>query len=253
MSSKILFQGKGNIATITLNNPAKLNALDKDMIKELDDTLEKIRKSNIRVVIIKGAGTSFCSGGDILWERKLCDINAEIAKKEMKFLQDVFAKIEELPQIFIAFMHGHVAGGGNELAMACDIRVAVDTVKISQPENTLGTVPAVGGTKRLARLIGIGKAKYMLFTGNIIDGKTALQWGLTDFLVFEKQVKTFLDSLASSIAEKPKKALELTKKSISENCHSELKDEFELNSYIECSRSKENKAMFDKFLNRKKN
>jgi len=142
--------------------------------------------------------------------------------------------------------------GGNELAMACDIRIALPSAKIIHPETSLGTVAPLGGTKRLPRLIGLGRTKYMLFTGSAIDSKTALEWGLVDFLVSENNIDSFLKSIVSKILSKPKKALELTKKSVNENYIKDLTDDFEADSYVKCSKSNENKKILNKILNKNK-
>jgi len=252
MTNKIIFQTEDSIGTILLNNPEKLNSFDVDMIKELDGVLEKIKNSKLKVVILRGKGKSFCSGGDIYWERQIGNLSREEAKNEMGFVQSVFSKIESIPQVFIAVIHGYAVGGGNELAMACDIRIAMESAKFVHPETSLGTVAPLGATKRLPRLIGLGRAKYMLFTGDVVDSKTALEWGLIDFLVPEKQIESFLNSLTAKLANIPNKALELTKKSVNKNYLVDLKDESEVDAYVECSRSAENKERLDKFLEKRK-
>ena len=252
MTNKIIFQTEGSIGTILLNNPEKLNSFDVDMIKELDGVLEKIKNSKLKVVILRGKGKSFCSGGDIYWERQIGNLSRKEAKNEMGFVQSVFSKIESIPQVFIAVIHGYAVGGGNELAMACDIRIAMESAKFVHPETSLGTVAPLGATKRLPRLIGLGRAKYMLFTGDVVDSKTALEWGLIDFLVPEKQIESFLNSLTAKLANSPNKALELTKKSVNRDYLVDLKDESEVDAYVECSRSAENKERLDKFLERRK-
>ena len=252
MPGKIIFRSKGSVGTIVLNNSKKLNAFDFEMIEELNKVLEKIKKSELKVVVIKGAGKAFCAGGDIYWEKEIGDIEISKAKKQLRFVQNVFSKIEVLPQIFIAVINGIAVGGGNELAMACDIRIALPKAKFIHPETSLGTVAPLGGTKRLPRLIGPGRAKYMLFTGKSIDGKTALEWGLVDFLVSEKEINAFIGTITSKMASNPRKALALTKKSVNKNYLADLKDNFELNSYVECSRSEENKKRLSKFLKNKK-
>ena len=252
MTNKIIFQTEGSIGTILLNNPEKLNSFDVDMIKELDGVLEKIKNSKLKVVILRGKGKSFCSGGDIYWERQIGNLSREEAKNEMGFVQSVFSKIESIPQVFIAVIHGYAVGGGNELAMACDIRIAMESAKFVHPETSLGTVAPLGATKRLPRLIGLGRAKYMLFTGDVVDSKTALEWGLIDFLVPEKQIESFLNSLTAKLSNSPNKALELTKKSVNRNYLVDLNDESEVDAYVECSRSAENKERLDKFLERRK-
>ncbi|MBW2976374.1 enoyl-CoA hydratase/isomerase family protein [Candidatus Woesearchaeota archaeon] len=250
--SKIIFQSKGAVGTIILNNPKKLNAFDAGMFKELDNALEEIKKSELKAVVLRGAGKSFCSGGDILWEKEIGELDVKEAKKQMGFAQTVLSKIEAMEQVFVALIQGYAVGGGNELAMACDIRIALESANFMHPETSLGTVAPLGGTKRLPRLIGLGKAKYMLFTGNVIDSKTALRWGLADFVVSEKESENFLSTLLDKITSQPKRALALTKKSVNREHLGDFKDDFELKSYVECSRTEENKARLDKFFENKK-
>lgn len=253
MDNKIIFRSQGTIGTIIFNNPKKLNSFDFEMIEELNRILDEIKKSKLKAIVVRGSGKSFCSGGDILWERKVGELEEEKAKKQIKFVQYVFSKIERLPQIFIAVVNGHAIGGGNELAMACDIRIALPSAKFVHPETSLGTVAPLGGTKRLPRLIGLGKAKYMLFTGIMIDSKTALKWGLVDFIVPKRKIRSFLNSVLSRIAKNSGKALALTKKSVNMNYLKDLNDEFEVKAYIKCSRSKENREILDNFLGKGEN
>tara|TARA_Y100000310_G_scaffold344679_1_gene458743 strand:- start:585 stop:1349 length:765 start_codon:yes stop_codon:yes gene_type:complete len=252
MKGTILFDSKEHAGTITIKNPEKLNCFDLSMINELDKLLDKIKKSDLKVIIIKGSGKSFCAGGDISWEKQVGSLSLQKAKEQMNFVQSVFSKIENLPQAVIAVINGHAVGGGNELAMACDMRIALPSAKFIHPETSLGTVAPLGGTKRLPRLIGLGKAKYMLFTGRVIDSKTALEWGLVDFLVAEDKIDSFLGDLVSEIAKKPVKALELTKKSVNSDYLKDLQDDFEAESYIKCSRTKENSEILKGFLRKKK-
>ncbi len=251
MKNKIKFESKGSVGTIILNNPKKLNALDYEMIEELNKVLKRIGAGSLKAVVVKGSNNSFCSGGDIKWEKSMGEIPVKEAKKQLKFLQNTFSMIENLPQVFIAVIDGYAVGGGNELAMACDIRIALPSAKFVHPETSLGTVAPLGATKRLPKLIGLGRAKYMLLTSSTIDSKTALDWGLVDFLVQENKINSFLNSLLSKITKNPAKALGLTKKSINKNYLDDLNDDFELDSYVECSRTEENKKILDKFLRKK--
>jgi len=252
-SNKIIFECDEKVGTIYLNNPQKLNAFDIQLIKELDKVLEKIKKSNLKVILVRGKGSSFCSGGDILWERELGNLSKKNTKAQMQYVQKVFSKIESSPQIFIAIIHGYAVGGGNELSMACDIRVALTSAKFSHPEASLGTVAPLGGTKRLPRLIGLGRSKYMLFTGAIINSKTACNWNLVDFVVSEKEIKSFLNSMIIKLVNIPNNVIKLTKKSVNKSYVSDLNDEKEVDAYVECSKSKENKERLDKFLKNKSN
>lgn len=249
--NKILFTRKNNTGTIILNNPQKLNSFDFAMIVELGRILEIIGKSSLKAVVITGSGRAFCSGGDISWEKEIGEMSMGQAKKQLKHVRSVFTKIEQLPQVVIALINGAAIGGGNELAMACDIRVALSTAKFIHPENKLGTVAPLGGTKRLPRLVGLGRAKYILFTGDIIDSKKALEWGLVDFLISRKEAKHFMDSLLLKIVTSPSKSISLTKKSVNKEYAKDLNDDFEADSYLKCSRSPENKNILEKFLAKK--
>jgi enoyl-CoA hydratase/carnithine racemase len=252
MSDKIVFKSEGNSGTILLNNPQKLNAFDFEMIKEFNNVLNKIKKSSLKVIVIKGAGKSFCSGGDVQWEVTLADLDAKEVRRQIKFIQNVLAKMQSLPQIFIAVIHGYAVGGGSQLAMACDMRIASSAARFAHPEVILGTVPPLGATKRLPRLIGLGRAKYMLFTGESIDSKTALDWGLVDFVVPEGEVDSFLKALLSKIASRPEKALALIKKSLNKNYMADFQNRFELDCYVNSSRSKEFKEMIKNFVEKRK-
>src|SRR3989338_3036771 len=214
MDKKILYREEGFGGYVTLNNPKKLNSFDFQSIKELDGVLDRIGRSRIKAVVITGEGRAFSSGGDIAWEKELGDIPNAEAMRQISFIQKAFSKIEGLPQIFIALIDGYAVGGGSEMAMACDIRVATENAKFLHPEVSLGPVAPLGATKRLPRLIGPGRAKYMFFTGDIVNGKTALEWGLADFLVPKGKIKEFMRSLLKKKTEKPTHALYLTKKSI---------------------------------------
>src|SRR3989338_1208383 len=248
MDSRIIFKTEDRVGKLIFNNPSKLNSFDFEMIQELNKILDRIKNSSLKAVVITGTGHSFCTGGDISWELEAGKIPKAEAKKQINFVQKTFSKIESLPQIIIALINGYAIGGGNELAMACDIRIALESAKFVHPETSLGTVAPLGATKRLPRLIGLGRAKYMLVTGKTIDSNKALEWGLVDFVVPEKKANSFINSLLADITKKPGKALELTKKSVNRSYLKDLVDNFEVESYLECSRSKENKKILEEFL-----
>ena len=248
---KIIFGKNGYVGKITLNNPKRLNSLDLEMVKELSNLIKKIKKSSLKAVVITGAGNSFCSGGDIAWELKVSRMPKYKAKKELLFVQKTISSIESLPQVTIALINGYAVGGGNELAMACDIRIALPEAKFIHPEASLGTVAPLGATKRLPRLVGIGRAKYILLTGEKIDSKTALEWGLADFIVPEKDSGRFLDSMLAKLAINPKKSMELTKKSVNKDYLRDLTDKSEIEYYVECSRTKENRRKLEEFLRKR--
>lgn len=178
--SNILVSTNEYIGTITINRPEQRNALDLNTLKEIESALENWRfNQEIRVVIITGAGNkSFASGADIrqLHERTMLEALAPN-------MSSTYRTIEEYEKPTIAAINGYALGGGLELALACDIRVASDNAKIGLPEVGLGIIPGAGGTQRLSRIIGKGKAMELILTGNIISADEAEKLGLVSAVV----------------------------------------------------------------------
>lgn len=170
------------IAVITINRPEALNAINSQVLKELDIVLEYMKVDpEVGVVIITGEGTkAFVAGADISLMQSM---SVDEAYSFAKFGQDVFAKIETLPQIVIAAVNGFALGGGCELAMACDIRVASENARFGQPEVNLGITPGFGGTQRLARLVGKGKAIELITTAINLTAVEAERLGLVNTVV----------------------------------------------------------------------
>uniref|UniRef100_UPI003FEE84A3 enoyl-CoA hydratase-related protein n=1 Tax=Megasphaera elsdenii TaxID=907 RepID=UPI003FEE84A3 len=168
----ILFAVEDGIATITINRPKALNALNQATVSELKDVVEKIAADKaIKVVIITGAGAkSFVAGADI---KEMASKNAAEGREWGQFGQNVFTEIENLPQPVIAAINGFALGGGCELSCACDIRYAAENAKFGQPEVGLGITPGFGGTQRLTRVVGRGHATELLYTGGMLDAAKA--------------------------------------------------------------------------------
>jgi len=169
------------IATITVNRPDKLNALNDRVIAELGDAIESVRSdSDVGGVILTGAGRAFVAGADISQLEKHGAVSAkELAQRG----QNVFRRFETSPKPTIAAVNGFALGGGCELAMSCHIRIASDAAKFGQPEVKLGLVPGYGGTQRLARLVGKGRALQLLLTGEMVDAQEAYRIGLVNRVV----------------------------------------------------------------------
>ncbi|HEY4355815.1 MAG TPA: enoyl-CoA hydratase/isomerase family protein [Acidobacteriaceae bacterium] len=169
--------GSGVVFEITLNRPEKGNALTSAMLAELRDIIRAVYSDRaIRVVVLRGAGKFFCTGGDINdWGAMAPH---QMAADWILPGIEVFAALSALPQPVIAVMQGHTFGGGLELAMACDLRVAAPGIKIGMPEVRLGMVAGWGGVRRLAEMIGVSLATSMTLTGEAIDSETAHHWGL---------------------------------------------------------------------------
>lgn len=196
------------VVHLTLNRPEKMNAIDKPMVDDLHAALDLLApREDVKVLILSGAGErAFVAGADIaaLRARKtpeaLLAINARL-----------FQKLEEFPVPTIAAIRGYALGGGCELAMSCDIRVAGRSAKLGQPEVGLGIIPAAGGTQRMPRIVGLGMAKELIFTGEIIDAERALAIGLVNHVVPDDQVAAKADELAGRIARQGGLALRLAK------------------------------------------
>ncbi|MDH5482261.1 MAG: enoyl-CoA hydratase-related protein [Candidatus Bathyarchaeota archaeon] len=208
-----LYEKKDGIALITINRPAALNALDEETVLGLLSRLQDAEKDdNIRVVVITGAGEkAFCAGLDL---KTVKDISAIKAWETTKRLQKLTLTIEELGKPVIAAINGYALGGGLELAMACDIRIASENARVGQPEVNVGLIPGSGGTQRLPRLVGKGIAKELIFTGKMIDAKTAEKIGLINIVVPPEKLQSTIEELSKEIMSKPPIALRLVKELI---------------------------------------
>jgi 3-hydroxypropionyl-coenzyme A dehydratase len=178
----IQLEPRGDIAIIKINRPEALNAVNIDVIAELSRTVDIVGADDgIRAVIITGVGErAFCAGADIAYMVNIDPIKAE---KYASSAQAVLNKIERLEKPVIAAVNGFALGGGCELALVCDIRIASSNAKIGQPEVTIGIPPGWGGTQRLVRIIGPAKAKELVFTGKMITAEEAAQIGLVNKIV----------------------------------------------------------------------
>ncbi|OGV28700.1 MAG: enoyl-CoA hydratase [Legionellales bacterium RIFCSPHIGHO2_12_FULL_35_11] len=164
------------ILLITLNRPDKLNALNEEVLTGLSNIFDNVKNNNkIKGLLITGSGRAFCAGADI---NKLAECDASSGYKFAKFGQEVFAKLANLGKPSIAAVNGFAFGGGCELAISASIRMASDVAKFGQPEVKLGVIPGYGGTQRLARLVGKGRALDLCLSGRFIDASTAEDWGL---------------------------------------------------------------------------
>ena len=171
---------QGNVALITLNNPP-MNVLCSSLLQELESIIANIAgDKEIRAVVLTGAGRAFVAGADI---KEMMGMTPPEAESFATLGQGVFSKLEKLDAPVIAAVNGFALGGGTELALACDVRIASEAAKFGQPEVNLGVIPGFGGTQRLSRLVGPGKAKELIYTGDIINAKTAQEIGLAQQVV----------------------------------------------------------------------
>ncbi|UCF19364.1 MAG: enoyl-CoA hydratase/isomerase family protein [Gemmatimonadota bacterium] len=214
MSDKdvVLIEKTDRIATITINRPDKLNALSPEVRVGLAVALEELRRDDdVRVAIITGAGDkAFIAGADI------AEFKGKSGVQGYRYIQtgDIYSAVERFPKPVIAMINGFCLGGGCELALACDIRIAGEKAKLGQPETNLGLIPGGGGTQRLPRLVGQGRAMRLIYTGEIIDAAKALEIGLVDEVVPQGELGQRTLELAGMIAQKSPAALQAAKESV---------------------------------------
>lgn len=208
----ISIEQRGKVAILIINRPDKLNALAKQVHAESVDALDALRTDDsVRVVVITGAGEkAFVAGADI---SEFAD-QTPITQRNLFYEKTLFNSIDMFPKPVIAMINGFCLGGGNELALACDIRVASENARFSQPEINLGIMCGGGGTQRLARLIGEGRAMEMVLTGDMIDAPTALKFGLVNHVFPLAELEAETMKLAEKIADKAPIALQLSKEAV---------------------------------------
>ncbi|GBF34079.1 3-hydroxybutyryl-CoA dehydratase [Desulfocucumis palustris] len=221
----LLLEKEDNIALVTINRPKVLNALNDVVVSELEQIMEQLAADNeVRVIILTGAGEkSFVAGADIAFMSKLTPMEAKnFARKG----QQVFSKIENLGKPVIAAVNGFALGGGNELAMSCDIRVASENAKFGQPEVNLGIIAGFGGTQRLTRLVNPGVAKEILFTADMYDAEAAHKIGLVNHVVAPEELINFCKGMARRIAARGPVAVRLSKEAVNEGLEMDLEKAF---------------------------
>jgi enoyl-CoA hydratase len=205
----LIVQVDGEVGLLKINRPDRLNALNSKTLDELAAAVEDLsRDESVKVVIITGQGKAFVAGADIA---EMSDMDPLQARAFSHKGQAVLDKIESMEKPVIAAVNGFALGGGCELALACDIRLASEEARFGQPEVNLGVIPGFAGTQRLARLIGEGRAKEHIFTGEIIDDQVALSCGLANKVVPAGQLMEEAMSLAKKIATKGPLAVSLVK------------------------------------------
>ena len=204
---------KGPIATILLNRADKLNALNAEMLAALESYADELdRNQDVRVVLLTGAGRAFCVGADIFEWSDLSPL--EMGRRWIRDGHRIFARYARLPQPVLAVLNGYTFGGGLELALVADLRLAAAEVQLSFPELKLGIIPGWGGTQRLAQLVGPSRAKQMIFTGERVSAEQAEEWGLVNEVVPADQLADRALELAESIAANGPVAVQMTKQLI---------------------------------------
>lgn len=224
--SILKYQQESGIGVLTISRPESLNALNSLFFKEFNDLMQFLQSAkDLKVLIVTGEGKAFAAGADIAEMHKM---KVKEGYNFSKIGQDAFSKLVNLEVPIIAAVNGFALGGGCELAMACDIRIASTEAKFGMPEVSLGLIPGYGGTQRLSRLVGLGDALYMVLTGQMIDADEALRIGLVQKVVEPNRLLSQAKSIAAKIVENGPIAIKTAKKVIRKGFSIEIDRGFEL-------------------------
>ena len=245
----IKIEREKDITTIILNRPQVRNILDSEILIEMENNLTKIENdAETKVIIITGKD-NFCAGANL---KELMEKHPAEAETFSRLGHKVFNHIENMGKPVIAAVNGYALGGGCEFAMACDIRIASENAKFGQPEINLGLIPGFGGTQRLARLIGIGRAKEMIFTGRIIDAKEAEAIGLVNKVVKDEELMEKAMEMAHVLAQKSPLNLKIVKNLINKNHDIKKAMDMEIMDFSEIFASEDHLEGIKAFLEKRK-
>jgi|Wag4MinimDraft_17_1082658.scaffolds.fasta_scaffold00038_16 enoyl-CoA hydratase len=243
----------GSLAILKINRPKALNALNKETLTELEIAVNDLNNNKeIKVVIISGEGKkAFVAGADI---SEMKDMNVKKAKEFSLLGHRVFNKIEESNKIFIAAVNGYALGGGCELALACDLRIAAETAKFGQPEINLGIIPGFGGTQRLAKIVGKPLALELVLTAENIDAQKAVELKLVNRIVETDQLMSEAKSLAETIAQKSAPIVSLAKEAVNFALEHPVSEgsKYEANLFSSCFSTVDQKEGMQAFLEKRK-
>ena len=229
----LLFEVRDNVAIVTLNRPDRMNTLGGSMKPDLARAFFEYARADhrVRAVLVTGAGDrAFCAGADIK-ERAGNQITGADYFVAQKATHDLFRNIEEFEKPVIAAINGVALGGGLEIALCCDIRIASENARVGLPEIKLGVIPAAGGTQRLPRLIGEARAKELILTADLVDADTALRLGIVSRVVPQGELMASALSLAQRIAEHPPLAVRFAKRAINRGMQTDLDSGLEYERY----------------------
>lgn len=251
--STLLVNEEEGIAVVTINRPKALNALNSAVLDDLSKAFDDLAdNAAVKAVIITGSGEkSFVAGADIT---QMKDMNTKEGTLFAEKGQGTFLKIEQFPKPVIAAVNGFALGGGCELSMACDIRVASDNAKFGQPEVGLGIVPGFGGTQRLARLVGRGAAKLLIYTADMIDAQEALRIGLVQKVVAPAGLLEEARGIAKRILKKSSVAVSFAKDAINRGLEMDIPNAMQYEAYIfgACFASEDQKEGMGAFVEKRK-
>lgn len=242
---------KDKIAVLTINRPESLNALNSQVLDDLNAALDGIDVNTVRALVLTGAGEkSFVAGADIGEMSTLTKAEGEAFGKKGN---DVFRKLETFPIPTIAAVNGFALGGGCEISMSCDIRICSDNAMFGQPEVGLGITPGFGGTQRLARLIGAGMAKQLIYTARNIKADEAFRIGLVNAVYTQEELLPAAEKMANTIAAQAPIAVRACKKAINEGLQLDIDKAIELEEKIfgDCFETEDQREGMANFLRKK--
>ena len=250
--ANILEEKRDRIGIITVNRPEQLNSMNSKTRSEMANSFEKMDNDpQIGVVILTGApGKSFIAGADI---KEFAEMNLK-NREEMEEDWRVTKVISRMKKPVIAMIDGFCLGGGLEIAMSCDLRTSSDKSKLGQPEINIGIIPGAGGTQRLTRLIGEGRAMELILTGRMIKAEEALQYGILNFVFTPEELEEKTIELANTIASKSSYAVERAKRSVKAVAEMSLEKglKYEQELFIECFKSDDGKEGIEAFIDKRK-
>lgn len=249
----VILEKEGKIAIVKINRPQALNALNSETLKELDIIVDDLANDNevLAVILTGGGDKAFVAGADIT---EMKELNTMEGRKFGILGNKVFRKLETLEKPVIAAIHGFALGGGCEIAMSCDIRIATTKAKFGQPEVGLGITPGFGGTQRLPRLVGMGMAKQLIYTGDIINAEEALRIGLVNKVVEVESLMDEAKALANKIAANAPVAVMLSKAAINRGmqCDIDTALSYESEVFGECFSTEDQTEGMTAFVEKRK-
>ena len=248
----INYEAEGMVGVITINRPKALNALNSQVLEELDQTLDAVDLESVRVLILTGAGEkSFVAGADIGEMSTLTKAEGEAFGKKGN---DVFRKLETFPIPVIAAVNCFALGGGCEISMSCDIRICSENAVFGQPEVGLGITPGFGGTQRLARIVGVGMAKQMIYSARNIKADEAYRIGLVNAVYPLEELMPAAQKLAASIAKNAPIAVRNCKKAINDGLQVDMDEAIVIEEKLfgDCFESYDQKEGMTAFLEKRK-
>lgn len=246
-------QQEGAVLTLTLDRPEALNALNAQVLDDLDEALDRVDLSTVRCIIFTGSGEkAFAAGADIA---AMADMGPESAAAFSRHGNEVFRRIETFPCPTIAAVNGYALGGGCELSMACDIRLCSENALFGQPEVTLGITPGFGGTQRLMRLIGVGRAKELIFSARTVKAPEALSMGLVNAVYPQSELLPAARKLAERISRNAPIAVRACKAAMNEGIDLGMDEalDAEVREFSGCFATEDQKRGMQAFLNKQKN